>query len=124
SNAVKNVPPLKEPAEHLVIQRVQPLAAYLDVMAAMNNRKVVLYIGPPDELINRRIEKERMTKSEGSTKAHGRVGGHIGSYRRAGSQLARIREVRFVELGGRQSRKQIYVEVIDLRRAFNAVCGI
>ena len=121
SNAVKNVSPGKEAAEDLIVKGMQPLAADLDCVATANDRNVVLNISTPKQFINRWIEEERITEAERGGKAHGRIRRHIRRNRGARSQLARVRKVTFVDYRGRDRREQVHVEIVDLRRAFDAV---
>ncbi len=68
-----------------------------------------------------RIQEERVTKSKRRPEPHRRVGRHVRRNCVSRTQLTRIREVSFIQLRRRNRAEQIYVEVVDLRRAFDAV---
>src|SRR5262249_21294485 len=89
-DTIENIATLKEAAEHLIVQSVNPFASELDVVPARNDREVVFYVSPPQGFIHIRIEKKWMTKPVAWPKSHRRVRGHIGSNRRTRPQLARV----------------------------------
>ena len=100
---------------------MQPLAADLNGVVTMNDRKTVLHVSTPQQFVNRWIQKERVTKSKRRPEPHRSVSRHV---RRSGitrAQLARIRKMRLVHLVCSDGAEEIYVEVVDLGRTLNAI---
>ena len=54
----------EEAAEHLIVQRVHPLAAKLDRVLAAYDRQVVLELCAPDQLVDARLQEERIAEAE------------------------------------------------------------
>ena len=121
-DAVEEVAAREEPAEHLVVQRVHPLAADLERVRAADDRHVVLDLRAPDQLVDVGLQEERIAEPERRAEPHAGVGVEPGTGRRARPGLARIREVRLVDHPCRQRREPVDVHDVDARRiAFDAV---
>ena len=112
----------EEATEHLIVQRVNPLAAKLEGVVAGDDREVVLDVRAPEQFIDVRLQEERIAETETSVaKPIAVSAGTFDGDRRARPQLTRVGEVSFVQLGRRDRREEIDVEIVDLRRAFGAV---
>src|SRR2546425_504567 len=121
ADTVENIPAFEETAKDLIVERVQPLTTELHCMVTVNDREVVSEVRAPKQLVNRRVQKERVAESECSSETHGRISRHIRGSGVTRPQLARVREVGLVDSVGRERAEKIDVEVVDLRWAFNAI---
>ena len=90
-------------------------------MVTVNDREVVSHVRAPKQLVNRWVQKERVAESECSSETHRRISRYARRNCVTRSQLSCVREVGLVHSVGRERAEKIYVEVIDLRWAFNAV---
>src|SRR5580765_120084 len=96
SHTVEDVAAFEESSEDLIVERVQPFAADLNVVVTVNDRKIVFQIRAPEQFVNCWVKKERMAKSECSRKAHCGIGRHSRRNSAARPYLARIRKVGLV----------------------------
>ncbi len=69
-NAVEDVTPGEEATKHLIVQRVQPLAAEFERVIAGNDREIVLYVRAPQQLIDGRLQEERISEAESGCESH------------------------------------------------------
>ena len=121
-DTVEDVAAREEPAEHLIVQRVHPLAADFDRVAATNPRQVVLDLKAPRQLIDARLQEVGVAESKGGSEAHPGVRREIRRHRAPGTRLARVRHVKLIQPAGRQGREPVCVDHVDARRvAFRAV---
>src|SRR6185369_13583330 len=121
ADAVEDVAPVKESTKHLIVQRVQPFAADFDRVIAGDDREIVLYLRAPESLVDVRRQEERKAKPERRVEAHRGVSRNVRRNRRTWAQLARVREVRFIQLRRRKRAEQVRANDVDLRRSFDAV---
>ena len=63
----------KEPAENLIVQRVQPFTTKFKIVISLDKREVVFDLRPPKQFVDVWFEEKRKAKSESSRKPHGRV---------------------------------------------------
>ena len=83
---------------------MHPLAAELDRVCPMNDRKVIAELRAPEDFVDIRLKEERVAEAKCGPKAHRRIGWNIGLGSRSGTFFSRIREVQPVNLGGRNGR--------------------
>ena len=109
-DAVEQVPAREEAAEHLIVQRVHPLAAHLPRVAAADDREVVLDLRAPDQLVDVRLQEERIAEAEAGREPDAGVGLQVRLVRRARPRLARVREVKLVQLVVGERREEVRVQ--------------
>ena len=122
-DAVEEVAAGEEAAEHLIVQRVHPLAAELHRVRAFHDRHVVLDLAAPDQLVHARLQEERVAEAEGRPKAHAGVGEQVRRVGGARAGLARVGEVGFVEGVARQGGEEVGVEQVDPGRVALGAVG-
>src|SRR6185369_13059470 len=120
-NAVEDITTGEETTKHLIVQRVQPFAADLDVVSAGNDREVVFRVRAPKKFIDVWFEEERKTKPERGSKPHRRISRNVRRNRRTWPQFTTIREVSFVQFCRRERGDEIHSHDVDLRWTFNTV---
>ncbi len=65
ADAAEDVAAGEESTEHLIVQRVHPLAADLERMIAAHDRDVVFELRAPDQLVDAGLQEERIAEPEG-----------------------------------------------------------
>src|SRR5262249_12753864 len=119
--AVKNIAAGKEAAEDLRVAAVNPLATELKSMLTVNERQAVTNVGAPEDFVNGRLKEEWLTETESCAKAHRGVGNGVLVDGVTGTILARVRKMRFVELGRRDGAIPVAVGDLNFGGAFDAV---
>src|SRR6266436_3093283 len=107
SHAVENVAAGEKATENLGIAAVNPLAADLKGVLALDDGEVVTNVGAIEELVNGGLEKERLTETEVGGKTHSgiRDAGRADGAARTG--FASVGEVVFVEHAVGKSAKPL-----------------
>src|SRR6266849_184024 len=123
SHAVENVAAGEKATENLGIAAVNPLAADLKGVLALDDGEVVTNVGAIEELVNGGLEKERLAETEVGGKTHSgiRDAGRADGAARTG--FASVGEVGFVEHAVGKSAKPVGADGLDFRGAFDAVGG-
>src|SRR5262249_43371377 len=108
-------------AKYLSIHAVHPFAAKLDVVAALDDRKLVAQVGAPEELVDRRFQEEGLAEPESRRKTHCSVR-NLRWDCVTRTILARVTQVELVQFRRRDRREQVAVDHVDLRRTLDSVC--
>ena len=123
-HAVEQVAAFEEATKNLRVLRVQPLAAGLDGVGAVDDGEIVLQLEPIPELVDIRSQEERVAEPERRHEPHARVGRNRRGSGGARAVLARVREVELVQPVRGDGAEQVDVQHADLRRSFDPVRGI
>src|SRR5216684_8842864 len=123
SHAVENVAACEKATENLGIAAVNPLAADLKGVLALDDGEVVTNVGAIEELVNGGLEKERLAETEVGGKTHSgiRDAGRADGAARTG--FASISEMGLVEHAVGKCAEPVGADGLDFGGAFNAVGG-
>src|SRR5215470_13894940 len=110
---IKNIATGEEAAKDLAVIGMQPIAAKLEIVLAMNQGEAIAELCAPDGFIDIRLEEEGVSEAECCAKTHRGICWDVGLRRSAGPNFTLIGEMRFIQLVRGNCREVVHVHDVD-----------
>src|SRR5437667_11964622 len=125
-SVIEKVKSLKKSPENLSVIAVQPLAAGLDRVLAVNDGEVVPCIGAPEDFVYIGLKEKGLTEPESEARwavyrADIRVWHGSGIGRVSRPIFASVGKMRLVEFAARNGAEPVRIDCLDFLRPFDAL---